>query len=60
VARILEPAVASFLPDAPIEVVERSIGGLPLRYGGYRVDGLHVWGATARILGQLGAMLAEG
>src|SRR5438093_453381 len=26
-------------------------------YDGYRVDGLHVWGATARILGQLGAVL---
>lgn len=60
VARILEPAVGSFLPGAPIEVVERSIGGLHLRYGGYRVDGLHVWGATARILGQLGAVLGEG
>ena len=57
VARILEPALSSFLPAAPIEVVERSIRGLPLRYGGYRVDRLHVWGATARILGQLGAVL---
>ena len=26
-------------------------------HGGYRIDGLHVWGATARILGQLGAIL---
>jgi 8-oxo-dGTP pyrophosphatase MutT (NUDIX family) len=57
VARILEPPVASFLPAAPIEVVERTIGDWPLRYGGYRIEGLHVWGATARILGQLGAML---
>jgi len=59
VARILTPAVSSFLPEAPIEVVERQIGDWPLRYGGYRIEGLHVWGATARILGQLGAVLAD-
>ena len=29
------------------------------RYGGYRIDGLHIWGATARILGQLGAILGD-
>ena len=57
VARILTPPLASFLPDASIEIVERTIGDWPLRYGGYRIDGLHVWGATARILGQLGAVL---
>jgi 8-oxo-dGTP pyrophosphatase MutT (NUDIX family) len=57
VARILTPPVAAFLPGAPIEIVERRIGDWPLRYGGYRIDGLHVWGATARILGQLGAVL---
>lgn len=57
VARILEPPVSTFLPFAPIEVVERTIRDWPLRYGGYRIDGLHVWGATARILGQLGAVL---
>jgi 8-oxo-dGTP pyrophosphatase MutT (NUDIX family) len=58
VARILEPPVDAFLPGAPIEMVERVIGDWPLRYGGFRIDGLHVWGATARILGQLGAVLA--
>jgi 8-oxo-dGTP pyrophosphatase MutT (NUDIX family) len=58
VARILEPPVSAFLPDAPVEMVERVIRDWPLRYGGYRIDGLHVWGATARILGQLGAVLA--
>jgi 8-oxo-dGTP pyrophosphatase MutT (NUDIX family) len=57
VARVLEPPVSAFLPSAPIEVVERTIRDWPLRYGGYRIDGLHVWGATARILGQLGAVL---
>ncbi len=58
VARILTPPVEAFLPAAPVEIVERTIGDWPLRYGGYRIDGLHVWGATGRILGQLGAVLA--
>jgi 8-oxo-dGTP pyrophosphatase MutT (NUDIX family) len=57
VARILTPSVEAFLPDAPLEFVERTIRDWPIRYGGYRIDGLHVWGATGRILGQLGAML---
>jgi 8-oxo-dGTP pyrophosphatase MutT (NUDIX family) len=60
VARILTPAVDVFLPDAEIEMVERTIQEWPIRYGGFRIDGLHVWGATARILGQLGAVLASG
>ena len=55
VARIVEPPIARFLPDAPIAIVERTIGDWPLRYGAYDVDGLSVWGATARILSQLGA-----
>jgi 8-oxo-dGTP pyrophosphatase MutT (NUDIX family) len=59
VARILDPPVSAFLPDAPVEVVERVIRDWPIRYGGYRIDGLHVWGATARILGQLGALLGD-
>jgi 8-oxo-dGTP pyrophosphatase MutT (NUDIX family) len=58
VARILTPSVDAFLPDAEIEMVERTIRDWPIRYGGFRIDGLHVWGATARILGQLGAILA--
>lgn len=58
VARIVEAPLDGFLPGAPIEVVERTVRGWHLRYGGYRVDDLHVWGATARILGQLGAVLA--
>lgn len=58
VARILEAPLAAFLPGAPIEIVERTVRDWPLRYGGYRVDDLHVWGATARILGQLGAVIA--
>jgi 8-oxo-dGTP pyrophosphatase MutT (NUDIX family) len=59
VASILTPRVADFLPDAPMEMVERTIRDWPIRYGAYRVDGLSVWGATARVLSQLGAMLAD-
>lgn len=59
VARIVEPRMSRFLPGASIEIVERTIGQWPLRYGAYDVDGMSVWGATARILSQLGAVLAE-
>ena len=59
VARIIWAPLAAFLASAPIEIVERQVRDWPLRYGGYRIDGLHVWGATARILGQLGALVAE-
>lgn len=58
VARIVEPELSRFLPDAPVVIVERTIRDWPLRYGAYDVDGLSVWGATARILSQLGAILA--
>jgi 8-oxo-dGTP pyrophosphatase MutT (NUDIX family) len=58
VARIVEPPIATFMPGAPIEIVERTVGDWRLRYGAYAVDGLSVWGATARILSQLGAVLA--
>jgi 8-oxo-dGTP pyrophosphatase MutT (NUDIX family) len=47
----------AFLPGAPIDVVEREINGYPIRYGAYPIDGRSVWGATARILGQLGAII---
>jgi 8-oxo-dGTP pyrophosphatase MutT (NUDIX family) len=59
VARIVEPRMADFLPNAPFEIVERTVRGWPLRYGAYQVDGLSVWGATARVLNQLGAVLAR-
>lgn len=58
VARIVHAPVAAFLPAAPRPVVERRQGGHDLRYAIYPVDGLEVWGATARILGQLGAVVA--
>jgi 8-oxo-dGTP pyrophosphatase MutT (NUDIX family) len=62
VARVVEAPVASFLPDAPIREMERDVREWRIRYGAYVVDdisedGPGVWGATARILGQLGAVL---
>jgi 8-oxo-dGTP pyrophosphatase MutT (NUDIX family) len=57
VAAILTPPLATFLPGAAIVEVEDVVRGWPLRYGGYPVDGRVVWGATARIRGQLGAVI---
>lgn len=59
VARILEVPMARFVPDAPLTMVERTIGDWPLRYGAYDLDDLSVWGATARVLSQLGAILVR-
>jgi 8-oxo-dGTP pyrophosphatase MutT (NUDIX family)/GNAT superfamily N-acetyltransferase len=58
VARIIEAPVEAFLPDAPVELEERTIRRRLLRYGVYPIQGERVWGATARMLGQLGAALA--
>jgi 8-oxo-dGTP pyrophosphatase MutT (NUDIX family) len=62
VARVIEAPLASFLPDAPITTIERDVREWRIRYGAYALDeigeGPAVWGATARILGQLGAILA--
>lgn len=58
VARIVHARLDLFVPGAPIEMVERTVRDWPLRYGVYPVDGLNVWGATARILSQLGALVA--
>ena len=57
VVRIVEPPVARFLPGAPIELVERTIRGTAVRFGAYAFDGLSIWGATARVLSQLGQIL---
>jgi 8-oxo-dGTP pyrophosphatase MutT (NUDIX family) len=59
VARIVEPRLDRFVPGAPITIVERTIRDWPLRYGAYDIEGLSVWGATARILSQLGAAVAD-
>ena len=50
----------AFLPEAPVELEERVIRERLIRYGSYPVEGERVWGATARMLGQLGALLASG
>jgi len=57
VAAIIHAPLAAFLPGATIEIVETTIRDIPIRYGAYPVGGHLVWGATARILGQLGALL---
>lgn len=60
VARVVNAPVDAFLPGAPIEVIERDVRAWRIRYGAYALDesdGPAVWGATARFLGQLGALL---
>jgi hypothetical protein len=59
VASIVLAPISAFLPDAPIETVEAPRDGFRLRYGAFVVQGHHVWGATARVLGQLGAVLGN-
>jgi 8-oxo-dGTP pyrophosphatase MutT (NUDIX family) len=59
VARLLEVPIRHFLPRAPIEVVEDVREGWSLRYGAYPVGQHRIWGATARVLGQLGALLGD-
>ena len=57
VEEIFRVPLQAFIAGATIELVETEIRGFPLRFGAYPVDGLRVWGATARIMGQLGAIL---
>ena len=61
VKQVVDAPVASFLPGAPIQVIERDVRDWRIRYGAYALDalgdGTAVWGATARFLGQLGALL---
>ena len=59
VAAILEVPVARFLPDGELTMVEREIRGWQIRYAAYPVEGLNVWGMTARVLGGLGAWLGR-
>jgi 8-oxo-dGTP pyrophosphatase MutT (NUDIX family) len=60
VESIVRAPLSAFVPPAPIELVEDEIRDFRLRYGAYPVNGFRIWGATARILGQLGALLANG
>lgn len=59
VAAILEAPLAAFLPDGELRLVEREIRGWQLRYAAYPIEGLNVWGMTARVLGGLGVWLAR-
>ena len=59
VAAILEVPLAAFLPGGDLLWVERQIREWDLRYAAYPVEGLAVWGMTARVLGGLGAWLAR-
>jgi 8-oxo-dGTP pyrophosphatase MutT (NUDIX family) len=60
VAEVFGAPVSSFLAGAPIEIVTADRDGFRLRYGGYRVGRHLVWGATAMMLGRLGAHLSLG
>ena len=57
VAAIMRVPVRHFLPSAPIEIVEAERDGWRMRYGAFPVGEHRIWGATARVLGQLGAVL---
>jgi 8-oxo-dGTP pyrophosphatase MutT (NUDIX family) len=57
VAEILWAPLSAFLPAAPIEIVEAEVLDFRIRYGAYPIPDAQVWGATARILGQLGAIV---
>lgn len=63
VAEVVWAPVEAFLPRAPIEIIETTVrtskADFPLRFGAYAIGEHRVWGATARILGQLGAMLGD-
>ena len=57
VAAVFSAPLAAFLPDAPIEIVTAERDGYHLRYGAYPIGKHMVWGATAMMLGRLGAHL---
>jgi 8-oxo-dGTP pyrophosphatase MutT (NUDIX family) len=59
VTEVFSAPLGAFVAGAPIrhETAERD--GFRLRYGGYPVGNRLIWGATAGILGSLGAYLAD-
>lgn len=59
VSRIVDASLAAFLPGTEIRLVEALVADRRIRYGAYPVEDLLVWGATARVLGQLGAILGR-
>ena len=59
VSRIVDAPLAAFLPGTEIRIVEAQVADRRIRYGAYTIEDLLVWGATARVLGQLGAILGR-
>ncbi|MEP7361391.1 MAG: CoA pyrophosphatase [Chloroflexota bacterium] len=59
VATVFAAPLAAFVKGAPIEIVTDVRDGFTLRYGAYRVGDRLVWGATAMMLGRLGAFLGQ-
>jgi len=59
VASVIYAPLATFVAGAPIEMVDAELDGYRFRYGAYRVGEHLVWGATAGILGRLGAYLGS-
>jgi 8-oxo-dGTP pyrophosphatase MutT (NUDIX family) len=59
VASVIAAPLAAFIAGAPIEMVDAERDGFRFRYGAYRVGEHIVWGATAGILGRLGAYLGS-
>jgi len=59
VAAILSVPVSTFLAGAPIRMVETERDGSRLRYGAFVFGDHEIWGATASLLGQLGAVLGD-
>jgi 8-oxo-dGTP pyrophosphatase MutT (NUDIX family) len=59
VASVFAAPLAAFVKGAPIEIVTDVRDGFTLRYGAYRIGNRLVWGATAGMLGRLGAFLGQ-
>lgn len=59
VASVFGAPLAAFVAGAPIEIITAERDGYRLRYGAYRVGEHLVWGATAMMLGRLGAFLGK-
>jgi 8-oxo-dGTP pyrophosphatase MutT (NUDIX family) len=60
VREIFDAPIDRFMPTAPVGEFQREVApGLRIRYAAFDFDGHHIWGATARVLGQLGAVLGN-
>lgn len=59
VAAILHVPVDVIIREDAIETVEEQRDGYRLRYGAYHFEEHRIWGATARVLAQLAAVLSS-